>query len=305
METEEQLKKKIASAEDLRDLVRTMKLLAVTNIRRFQEAVEALADYYHTIEMGLQIALRRQVTEGGVDLSRWQESEVAGGLGLVVLGTDQGLCGRYNEVVVDYSREVMDQEFPGERPRSIVCVGLRPALQIQQLWQGVEVTFPVPGFPTGVTRVVQEIVLHIEKWQSYAGITRVVLLHNELLRGVYYKPTTLRLLPLDKSWFEKYATEPWPNKRVIPTYTMEPAALFMSLIRQYLFFSVYRAQVEALASENAARFLSMQTAEKNIEERLEELRMTANQQRQNAITEELLDIVAGYEALGGSQMAVS
>lgn len=303
METAEQLKKKIASAEDLRDLVRTMKLLAVTNIRRFQEAVEALADYYHSIEMGLQIALRREVTSGALDVSRWQETDrVQGDLGLVVLGTDQGLCGRYNEVVVEYSREVIAQEFGGERPRSILCVGLRPALQMEQIWHAVEVTFPVPGFPTGVTRVVQEIVFQIEKWQSFEGITRVVLLHNELIRGVYYKPGILRLLPLDRSWFSKYANEPWPNSRVIPTFTMDPAALLASLVRQYLFFSVYRAQVEALASENAARFLSMQTAEKNIEDRLEELRMTANQQRQNSITEELLDIVAGYEALGGSKM---
>lgn len=303
METAEQLKKKIGSAEDLRDLVRTMKLLAVTNIRRFQEAVEALADYYHTIEMGLQIALQREALNTALGAGGWRDIDhPQGDLGLVVLGTDQGLCGRYNEVVVDFSREVVEEEFQGERPRSILCVGLRPALQLEHLWHAVEVTFPVPGFPTGVTRVVQEIVLHIETWQSLRGITRVVLIHNELVRGVYYKPAQHRLLPLDKDWFLRYTSEPWPNRRVIPTFTMDPAVLLASLVRQHLFFSVYRAQVEALASENAARFLSMQTAEKNIEDRLEELRMTANQQRQNSITEELLDIVAGYEALGGSKM---
>ncbi|NLG66536.1 MAG: F0F1 ATP synthase subunit gamma, partial [Actinobacteria bacterium] len=134
METAEQLKKKIGSAEDLRDLVRTMKLLAVTNIRRFQEAVEALADYYHTIEMGLQIALQREALNTALGAGGWQDMDhPQGDLGLVVLGTDQGLCGRYNEVVVDFSREVVEQEFQGERPRSILCVGLRPALQLEHL----------------------------------------------------------------------------------------------------------------------------------------------------------------------------
>lgn len=301
METAEQLKKKIASAEDLHDLVRTMKLLAVTNIRRFQEAVEALGDYFRTIEMGLQIAVSREVAREGLDLSRWQAKETSGDLGIVMFGTDQGLCGRYNEVLVDHAREVVREEFPEVLPRSIVCVGLRPALQMEQIYHAVSVTFPVPGFPTGVTRVVQEIVFQIEKWHSYEGIGTVIVFYNELVRGVYYKPAMQRLLPLDAAWFQKYATEPWPNKRVIPMYTMDPAKLLASLVRQYLFFSLFKAQVQGLASENAARFLSMQTAEKNIEERLEELRMTANQQRQNAITEELLDIVAGYEALGGSK----
>lgn len=299
METAEALKKKIGSAEDLRDLVRTMKMLAVTNIRRFQEAVEALADYYHTIEMGLQIALQSRSTE----LQQWQETQGAEGkLGLVVLGTDQGLCGRYNEIVVDHTKETVEGDCQGEHPRSILCVGLRPALSLEHIFHSVEYTFPVPGFPTGVTRVVQETVLAIEKWQATEGIGRVVVVHNEMVRGVYYRPTHLMLLPLDKKWFLQHTEKPWPNKRVIPTFLMEPAVLLASLVRQYLFFSLYRAQVEALASENAARFLSMQTAEKNIEDRLEELRMTANQQRQNSITEELLDIVAGYEALGGSQI---
>ena len=298
METAEQLKKKIGSAEDLRDLVRTMKMLAVTNIRRFQEAVDALADYYKTIEMGLQIALQ----SGRYDLGRWQEDPAGKGrLGLVVFGTDQGLCGRYNEIAVDHTKEVVEVACEGERPRGILCVGLRPALSLEHVYHAVDYTFPVPGFPTGVTRVVQEIVLTVQKWQA-KDITRVIVVHNEMLRGVYYRPTHMPLLPLDKAWFTTHLEKPWPNKRVLPTFRQEPVALLSSLIRQYLFFSLYRAQVESLASENAARFLSMQTAEKNIEDRLEELRVTANQQRQNSITEELLDIVAGYEALGGSKI---
>jgi F-type H+-transporting ATPase subunit gamma len=74
-------------------------------------------------------------------------------------------------------------------------------------------------------------------------------------------------------------------------------ALFMSLIREYLFVSLYRAFAESLASENASRLASMQNAEKNIEERLQELNGQFHRQRQMTITEELLDIVAGFEAM--------
>ena len=70
-----------------------------------------------------------------------------------------------------------------------------------------------------------------------------------------------------------------------------------SLIREYLFVSVYRAFANSLASENASRLAAMQNAEKNIGERLEELDVQFHRQRQMTITEELLDIVAGFEVL--------
>ena len=69
------------------------------------------------------------------------------------------------------------------------------------------------------------------------------------------------------------------------------------MIRQYLFVSLYRAFAESLASENASRLRAMQAAEENITERLEELNAQFRSERQSAITEELFDIVAGFEAL--------
>ena len=69
------------------------------------------------------------------------------------------------------------------------------------------------------------------------------------------------------------------------------------MVRQYLFVSLFQACAESLASENASRIAAMQAAEKNIEERLEELQGQYNHLRQTAITEELLDVVTGFEAL--------
>jgi F-type H+-transporting ATPase subunit gamma len=75
--------------------------------------------------------------------------------------------------------------------------------------------------------------------------------------------------------------------------------LISALLGQYLFVALYQALAESLASENAARLAAMQAAENNIEERLKDLRLQYNQLRQSTITEELLDIVAGFEALTG------
>ena len=72
-----------------------------------------------------------------------------------------------------------------------------------------------------------------------------------------------------------------------------------TLIREYLFVSLFRACAESLASENASRLAAMQRAEKNIDELLEELKRTFHRLRQNGIDEELFDVISGFEALAG------
>jgi len=74
--------------------------------------------------------------------------------------------------------------------------------------------------------------------------------------------------------------------------------LFAALIRQYLFVAIYRACAESLAGENASRLAAMQRAEQQIDECLDDMMRRFHQQRQSTITAELLDIVAGVEALG-------
>lgn len=83
-------------------------------------------------------------------------------------------------------------------------------------------------------------------------------------------------------------------------FTMNEEKLFQSLIREYLFVSLYRAFAESLAAENSSRLASMQAAERNIEDRLRVLSSEARQVRQSSIASELLDIIASYEALQGS-----
>lgn len=73
--------------------------------------------------------------------------------------------------------------------------------------------------------------------------------------------------------------------------------MLSELIRQHLFSVLHRAFAESLASENAARLAVMQAAEKNIDERLDHLTTRFHQQRQAGITEELLDVMSGFEAL--------
>ena len=291
METLELLKRKIKTAEDLQSVVKTMKALAAVNIRQYEKAVESLAEYNQTVEMGLQILLRKRPE--AVALFKLEPTNR---LGAIVFGSDQGMCGQLNDQIVSHAMETMDNLGIEPKNRTLLAVGLRVTGRFEDIGQPVEECLSVPGSTAGITPMVQEVAMTIEEWHSRRKIDQVVLFYNRHLSRTLYRPHMLRLLPLDLEWLRNLERKKWPT-RVLPTFTMDRNRLFSSLIHQYLFVSLYRAFAESLASENASRLASMQGAERNIEERLGELNLQFHQQRQMSITEELLDIVSGFTAL--------
>jgi F-type H+-transporting ATPase subunit gamma len=183
--------------------------------------------------------------------------------------------------------------------RTLLAAGRRVRGRLEDAGQPLEEILSVPGSTSGITPMVQELVMIIEEWHSRRKIDQIMLFFCEHLSSASYRPQTLRLLPIDGEWLQKIQVRKWPT-RVLLTFTMDWERLFTKLIRQYLFVSLYRAFAESLASENASRLASMQGAERNIEERLADLNGQFHRQRQMSITEELLDIVAGYEALAAT-----
>lgn len=294
MQTMEALKRAIKTAEDLHSVVKTMKALAAVNIRQYEEAVGSLAEYNKTVQMGLNVLLRSRPETLSV-VGR----EPTGRLGAAVFGSDQGMCGQLNDQIVSYAVESIEGLGSESRPTSVIAIGARVASGLEAEGIDLEEQLAVPGSAAGITLSVQETVMIIERWHFQQGIEHVLLFYCEHLSGASYQPRALQLLPLGKEWLTGIASREWPT-RMLPTFTMNWDRLFLLLIRQYLFVSLYRAFAESLASENASRLASMQGAEKNIEQRLSELHTLFNQQRQRSITEELLDIVSGFIALTDS-----
>jgi F-type H+-transporting ATPase subunit gamma len=297
LQTSEYLKGKIQSAQDLLGVVKTMKALAAISIRQYQRAVESLAEYNRTVEAGLQIVLRQSretITSTGSRAVR---------LGAIVFGTDQGLCGQLNGIIVSHALEEMEKTGVGRENRIIIAVGMRTADLLEDAGQRVSEVLTTPGSTAGITPMVQDITVLLEDWRFKKQIGQMHLFYSEYLSGATYRPKTLRILPVDEAWLRSLKQRKWES-RTLPIFTMAWEDIFGALIREYLFVSIYRAFANSLASENASRLAAMQSAEKNIEERLEELHLHFHRQRQMTITEELLDIVAGFEALGGSAATV-
>jgi F-type H+-transporting ATPase subunit gamma len=295
MQTAESLRRSVNVAQELYTVVKNMKALAGVNIRQCERAAHAVAEYNRTIEMGLQIALQRLPPH--LMPPRYPAGQK---LGAIVFGSDQGMCGQLNDQVVTHAARALKKLTARRVEQVTLAVGARASAQLEDIGLRPEGSVQVPSSTPGINAAVEEVLLKIEHWHFDRGIEFIVLFNARPVSGAWYRVRGVRLLPVDAEWINGLKAKRWPSK-VIPMFTMEAQRLFQSLIREYLFVSLYRAFAESLASENASRLASMQVAEKNIEERLRVLTGEARQLRQTTITDELLDIIASFEALRGKQ----
>jgi len=300
MQTSEVLKRKIGSSEDLLSVVKTMKALAAVSIRQYEKAVESLQDYTDTIDMGFQIALRNQP-----DIFSIRKPESTFGKTLaIIFGSEQGMVGQFNEQIISYASSQLSKLHYRETDRLYLAVGLRLHGDLTGSGVAVEDGFSMPGSVGGITPSVQEQLVKIENMREPGKVSRILLFYNKPRSKTGYRQHYIQLWPVDVQRFARLKNRPWKNT-VLPTFTMDWNVLFSSLVRQYLFVTLFRAYAESLASENAGRLASMQAAERNIEESLEGFNLQFQHQRQSAITAELLDIISGFKALTGKKSKIA
>jgi F-type H+-transporting ATPase subunit gamma len=297
MTNAQSLQATIHHVEDLRAVVKTMKALAAVSIRQYEHAVEVLTEYSRTIETGFQIVLQQRHFQGQplipatLTASSFQFQRVA----VIIFGSDRGLCGQFNERIASYAISKL-QAWQLNHNHLIAIAGERLITPLESNRYNIHQQFAVPAAVDGIVDLTGEILLGIEAWQIQEGIDQVILFYNEPRSGARYSPCHFQLLPLDLQWLQSLSERPWPTNE-IPLLTMDETEFLSALIREYLFLYLFRAAAASLASENGSRLTSMQSAERNIEERISDLTAEYRRQRQSAITSELLDVVSGFEAL--------
>lgn len=285
------LRRKIDSCNDLQSVVRTMKALAASSIGQYERSVLALGDYYRTVELGLRTCLR-QIGRGALGTAR----RSAGGaprIGGVVFGSDQGLVGQFNEVVVDFAVKTL-ATLPG-RAR-LWAVGERAQARLADAGMPPQEHLPVPSSIQAVAPLVRQILVQSEALHGQGSLTELHLFYNRPTSGSGYAPVSQRLLPLDEDWLRELIEIPWPTEKLAEVIGDRTDTLH-TLIHEFLFISLFRACTESLASENASRLAAMERADKNIDDLLEHLQEAFHRLRQSGIDEELFDVVSGFEAL--------
>lgn len=289
----ETMKRRIRSAQDMQSIVHTMRSFAAVNITQYESAARASEDYLKTVLKGLEM-LRWLHPQKTIPEQTGSVQQV----GMIIYGSDQGMCGSFNEQITTYVHEMISSGYDKQQVR-IQVVGSRAADLISDHGYEIDALYEVPSSVNGISNLTLDLLPNLETWLHKYHLKTLIQFHNVRIRKASWEPSHSRVLPFELDEVLPEATSRW-DSRSLPMITIDPENLYRELVHQYLFVMLYRAVAHSLAGENASRIASMQAAEKNIGERLDELQKNYQLGRQEAITEELLDVITGFEALQNS-----
>lgn len=284
-------RRQLQSARTLQGVVTTMKTLSAVRITQYRRSVAALQESQHTLELAVQALLSLQP-----DLVQIAAPAADSSLAIIILGSDRGLCGPFNERITLHAAGLLEARTPAGGTPSILAVGRRLDSRLGNAGYRATAHVDPPGNVDSIDEAVVQVLAHVEKWQADGRAERLYVAYNRPLRGATYKPQTLRILPVDTRWVNRLRDRNWPSNR-LPISLGDPSELLRGLTRQFIAHTLVRAFAASQASENAARLAAMDAAERNIEERLDQLQTAHRQARQNAVTAELLDVQSAFAAI--------
>ncbi len=288
----ENLHHRIDGAEDLQAVVRTMKALSASNISQYERAVNAVDVYANTVESGLIACLSQSDIELSKTTSQQQnQRNKRNNTGLIVFGSDQGLIGQFNDLLAQSLHE-KSAEFSGDL--HVWAIGERMADQLTELKIPLTGLFKVPNSVNAITQLVEQLLVVTESEFVQNEISQLYVFYNGTSSDISgYTIECQQLLPLDAHWQQNLAKTKWKTNN-LPETLGSPQQTLQKLISEYLFVSLFRACAESLASENASRLATMQRADKNISEMLDELTHNYHQLRQEGIDNEMFDVVTSF-----------
>ncbi len=293
MDTLEHFRSRLATVTDLKSIVATMKTLAAARIRQFESVANATNAYFQSVESALQLLLRQPHRMALKDPGLRPTQPI----GVVLLGTDQGFCGRFNYNIAKTAQDIVNEsENLVRRKTRFICVGAKLTALLQSRGDDVDQFFSVPASAAGINAVVRKVLIVINDWRQHHQIESIQLVYHRRQKASPPQVFRNTLLPLSPTYLDQLMRRPW-DSRALPICLESWPIAFSKIIQQLLFIQVYRAVAESLASENASRIAAMQQAETTIDRRLERLNVEYNQARQQQITAELRDIISGFECL--------
>lgn len=289
--TTQTIQRKMASADDLHGIVRSMKALALANISQFEQAVDALNNYTSVIETGLGACFRENNPNNTLTAHRIlsDRSQVT----CIVFGSDHGLVGQFNDIAAEFAQRQLNQ-MTGEI--EIHAVGERAASRLISLGLPVAKMTPVPGSVSAINPLIGSILLDSGEDPRQMLAAELHVIFNQPTYGTAYEPVIRQVLPFDQRLRQQWTTIEWPNA-ALPQIMGDNLQTIGFFLKEFLFVTLYRACALSLASENASRLAAMQRADKNIDDLMQKLRGEYHGLRQREIDDDLFDVIAGYDAI--------
>jgi F-type H+-transporting ATPase subunit gamma len=293
--TVQDIRRRIRSVTNTRKITRAMELVAAAKLRKAQQRIEAMRPYADRMLELMGGTARASSSVRGLPLL--QQREQVQTVAIVPLTGDRGLAGAFNSQILRRAL-ALQRELQGEGKQvRWVSVGRRGtgSLRFRRLDLAGEFT----GFTDQPRYADAQAIAH-RLTELYTGeeVDRVVVVYNAFESPLVQRVTVQDVLPLSDDLLETDDDERQEDAlRGDFIFEPEPEEILARLLPVYLETELYRALLESAASEHGARMTAMRNASKNAGELIDSLTLAMNRARQAEITQEILEVVAGADAL--------
>jgi F-type H+-transporting ATPase subunit gamma len=279
------IKRRIKSISNTMQLPRAMKMVSSAKLRRAQRRILAARPYS---DRTLAI-LRSVASRANPELNPLLQVHGNDRVEIVVLTGDKGLCGAFNANIVRKAHELVKEL--GRRDIRVTTIGKRGRDYFNRIGANVIASW-ADVFRDVQFALAAEIADGLIERYANREVDEIYLAFNGFKSALQADVTVVRLLPIEPLTLEEQGVQ--------EDYIYEPAPqeLLASLLPHYVQQLVFRALLESVAAEHAARMTAMENATKNAGELIDSLTLTMNRVRQASITTEIIEVVSGAEALG-------
>lgn len=284
MATAREIRRRIRSVGNIGQVTRAMQAVAASKMRRAQERTLASRPYADRAwEILTYVAAQ---PAAGKALHPLLEQRTVRNVGLLLITPDRGLCGGLPTNVI---REAVGFMARQRVPVRVIGIGRKGTHFM--IRQGVDVHaefIELPDLPplaeiTPIARLAVDDFLN-------ESFDQVYLTYADFINTMVQRPVTRQLLPIQPAVLEGAGA-------IVYTIEPDPETVLGQVLEGFTVLQIYQAILDAQASEHSARMVAMRAATENAEALVEDLTLTYNRARQEAITRELLDIAGGAEAL--------
>ena len=296
MATVQDYKRRIRSVRNTRKITRAMELVAAAKLRRAQARIEAMRPYADTMRE-LIAGVGRAAGSGSVRLPLLQQREQPASTLVIPLTGDRGLAGAFNAQVT--RRAFALERQLSDEGQTVRFIGVGKRGRSTLTFRRRELSGAFIGFTDAPAYSDAQAIAHRAAELFVEGeVDRVVLVYNTFVSALTQTVTEQEILPISAEILETDEDERRDDAlRGDFIFEPEPEEILERLLPVYVETQIYRALLESAASEQGARMTAMRNASKNAGELIDTLTLEMNRARQAEITQEILEVVAGADAL--------
>ena len=301
MATRKEVKTRIASVKNLKKITRAMEMVAAARLRRAEQRIEALRPYAGAIRRMTRQAAEAAGSEiSSLPVLKQHDSEKR--VALLLVTGDRGLAGAFNSQIIRAGlRAAAEHENEG-REVIFYAAGRRGVSTLT--FRKKEPAGAYTGFTDRPAYAnAREIADDLTAAYVDGDVDRVEIFYNGYVSPLTQEVRRETLLPLQEATIlegnerDNEGAEGESGHHALVEYEPDPAEILGRLVPQYVEISVYRALLESTASEHGARMTAMRSASENAGTLIEDLTLEMNRARQAEITQEIMEVVAGANAL--------